>query len=386
MRLPGRAAAAIDCLHPILDGQPVETVLRDWARQNRYAGSKDRSAIRDILYDVLRRKDECEYTGGGPTPRALVLGWTRLQGFQVEEVFGADPFGPTELTVEELSVVAPKNGPVWNMPDWISSRLLEDHGDTAMSIAKALCARASLDLRVNIQKMTRTEAQAALTAEGFEVEQTEAATGLRVIGPKRAISQSKLFQSGAIELQDTHSQSVCAEIPVQQGQTILDYCAGGGGKTLALAAKEPNARFLAWDISSKRLRDLPERAKRAGSDIEILNDDPFNGAQSFDAIVLDVPCSGSGSWRRDPQGKWRLTKDRLEELQHIQSTLLDRAAPHVAHAGCVTYVTCSVFEAENQNQIERFLATNPHWAVENQRAWLPNTEGDGFFLCILRKI
>ncbi|MEO0344371.1 MAG: RsmB/NOP family class I SAM-dependent RNA methyltransferase [Pseudomonadota bacterium] len=386
MRLPGRVAAAIECLPEILEGKQVEAVVRQWSRSHRFAGSKDRSAIRDILYDILRMRQSCAAHGGAETGRALVLGWVRLKGFCVDAVFGADQFGPKPLHEEEILTTAPRAGAHFkNMPEWVFARLKSDHGDLAPKIAKDLSHRAAVDLRVHASRGSREAVQANLSSEGFETVDLPDVYGLRVTSSARQISKSSAYLDGLIELQDANSQAACASILVREDQKVLDYCAGAGGKTLALAAGQPAANFTVWDISETRMVDLLDRAERAGSQVRIAKSDPAMLSDRYDLVLLDVPCSGSGSWRRDPQGKWTLTASRLKDLIETQNRLLQMATGLCAKNGKIAYITCSLFADENDAQIEKFLRENPSWRIEMRKFWYPGQHGDGFFLCILSR-
>ena len=383
MRLPGRVAAAIECLGPILEGRQVEPMLREWGRRNRFAGSKDRSAIRDIVYDILRKRQSFASLGGGDTPRALVLGWVRQNKLPIDEIFGQDQFGPSALSVDELN--AGSNDPdALNFQDWAFEILQQDHREKANQIAAALSERASVDLRVHATRADPEKIQSQLADEGFETDILSSALGLRLTGDKRSITQSKAYADGLIELQDAHSQEVCEAIAIDHDWTVLDYCAGAGGKSLALAAKHPTADYAAWDAHPRRLQDLPDRAARAQSAIQILTSDPVKTGAQYNCVILDVPCSGSGSWRRDPQGKWLLTQESLHEVIETQRAILSAASQLVAANGQLVYITCSVFNAENQNQVDKFIAQNNKWTIAATKSWLPNQNGDGFFLCILK--
>ncbi|MEM9715096.1 MAG: RsmB/NOP family class I SAM-dependent RNA methyltransferase [Pseudomonadota bacterium] len=387
MRLPGRVAAAIECLGPILGGAQVEAVLRGWARDNRYAGSKDRSAIRDMIYDVLRKRQSCAALGGGDDPRALMLGWAVSENQDLAEIFGADRFGPEGLSETERDHLdqTVQLGDVWNMPDWLAQKLKSDYGDEAKGVAKALTDRAPIDLRVHASRAKRDHIQEILAGEGIETVALSTPNGLRLTGHHRAITQLPIFQDGLIELQDAQSQAICNMIPIKKGQAVLDYCAGGGGKSLALAARVPQAVFMAWDAHKARLKDLPDRAARAQSDINLAENDPANEDTQYDVVLLDVPCSGSGSWRRDPQGKWSLTPEQFDQILDLQADILRKTQHLVRPGGVLAYVTCSVFLEENIVQIQDFTRDISEFSNEAEHQFLPSEGGDGFFLCLLRR-
>jgi 16S rRNA (cytosine967-C5)-methyltransferase len=203
---------------------------------------------------------------------------------------------------------------------------------------------------------------------------------LEVVDGARALTRTGAFEEGWVELQDAASQAVVDALPQDTPEKILDFCAGGGGKTLALAARYPEARLFAHDADPRRMKDLPQRARRAGARVTLL-DMPRD---RFDLVLADAPCSGSGSWRRAPEGKWRLTQERLSELVRIQAQILDDCAVRVANGGVLAYATCSVLARENSRQIEAFLHRHHGWRREGERQFLPADGGDGFFVALLR--
>ena len=388
MRLTGRLGAAIDILDPVLDGQLVEQAMAIWARGNRYAGSQDRSFIRDILYDILRRKEECASLGGGVTARALGIGWVRMNNHPLEEIFGADQYAPAALSDAEMRALETPQmatGPFSNLPDWVSEQLRADLGDDYSAVIAALSERAPIDLRVTTKSKGRSALAKLLAKDGIETAAVDPDTALRVLSGGRALARHPLFEKGAFEFQDAHSQAVCASITLEPGAKVLDYCAGGGGKSLALADREASLNISAWDVSKARLAELAPRALRTGVRVSTLSQDPAIQKDRYDLVLLDVPCSGSGSWRRDPQGRWRLTAEKLQTYTDIQKELLDCAAHLCAPTGRIAYVTCSLFRKENEDQISEFLARRPDWSEDSAKRWSPGAGGDGFFLCILKQ-
>jgi 16S rRNA (cytosine967-C5)-methyltransferase len=223
----------------------------------------------------------------------------------------------------------------------------------------------------------------ALAAEGIGTRpHTLASFALEVTEGARKIQSSRAYLTGLVELQDASSQAVVEALPLTPGMRVLDLCAGGGGKTLAMAARAP-IHLWAHDANPRRMADLPPRAERAGAQITI-SENPEESAP-YDLILTDVPCSGSGSWRRDPEGKWALTPSRLTEICRLQATILDRAARMVAPHGVLAYATCSLLTAENEAQVSAFLARNPEWSGGAQRRFSPIDGGDGFFLSMLTR-
>jgi 16S rRNA (cytosine967-C5)-methyltransferase len=227
------------------------------------------------------------------------------------------------------------------------------------------------------------EAQALLQHEGIATRRNHLAkNALEVTENARKIQASVAYAEGAVELQDAASQAIVEALPLAEGMRVLDHCAGGGGKTLAMAAR---ARLKLWahDATPGRMRDLPVRAARAGVKVS-LTENPEKTAP-YDLVLTDVPCSGSGSWRRDPQGKWALTPEKMADLAEVQRAILARAAAMVGPGGWLAYATCSLLEEENDGRIAAFLAATPNWRQERSLRLTPLDGADGFFLSLLTR-
>jgi 16S rRNA (cytosine967-C5)-methyltransferase len=374
-----RAAAAIAVLDRVLAGEPAEKVLTTWGRGARYAGSGDRAAVRDIVYDAMRCRRSFASLGGALTGRGLVLGAARAAGAEALW-FDGSAHGPA-VAVEPGT--PPEGLAALDCPDWLAPRLQAALGADFAPVMLALRQRAPVFLRVNTAKATLAAAQAALAAEGIAAQPHPLAkTVLEVTENARKIQSSAAYRDGLVELQDAASQAVAEAVPLAPGQRVLDLCAGGGGKTLALAARA-SLRLWAHDANPRRMADLPARAARAGVAVTI-TENPGKTAP-YDVILTDVPCSGSGSWRRDPEGKWALTEDRLTALCALQDAILDRAATMTAPGGCIAYATCSLLRDENEDRVADFLARHPGWTVDRQLRLTPLQGGDGFGLAILRR-
>ncbi len=382
-----RVSAAIDVIDRIQAGEMAERALTDWGRKNRYAGSKDRAAIGDIVYGVLRKRQSFASLGGGDTGRALLLGYVRASGQDPGSVFGVDRYAPSELTDHERSLGSSTQIQLeecHDFPEWLWPELLRSHGDKAPRVAHALRERAPVHLRVNLRKTSREEAIALLASEGVTSEPVELSpSALQVVDGTRKIRNSGAYRNGLVELQDASSQAVADLVPLVQGQSLLDFCAGAGGKVLAVAGRTAG-HFFAHDIDKRRMRDLPDRAKRAGMRVDQLTLAEIDQRQQqFDTVLVDAPCSGSGSWRRDPQGKWLLTPQKLEETLDLQKNILDRAARLVKRQGHLVYATCSLLACENQRQIKEFMVRNADFIVANERQFTPVTDSDGFYCSVL---
>ncbi|PTX56053.1 16S rRNA (cytosine967-C5)-methyltransferase [Litoreibacter ponti] len=383
---PGaRAAAAIEILDLHLGGQPLEKALTNWARRSRFAGSKDRAAIRDIVFDRIRSRASCALRGGGLTGRGLVLGGFDLE--MAQQMFTGEGHAPSPLSAEETARIdAPSSLPpevTANLPPWLLAHFEAAFGDDMMPVCAALTERAKVFVRVNLRKGDVEHAQSALAEDGIRaVAHPLCDSALELTENPRKLAGSRAYLDGLVELQDVASQAVCAGLP--DAQTMLDYCAGGGGKVLAYGARH-DARLFAHDGNPRRLKDLPERAARAGVAVERLDDVQCTRKAPFDLVLCDVPCSGSGAWRRQPEGKWRLTPEALEQLLALQREILDRAVSLVRPEGTLAYATCSVLRSENEDQIAQFLDHNPEWAQSCSRRYSPLEGGDGFYVAHLTR-
>jgi 16S rRNA (cytosine967-C5)-methyltransferase len=377
---PGaRLSAAIEVLDRILAGSPPEQALTNWGRASRFAGSGDRAAVRDLVFDALRCRRSYACLGGADTGRGLVLGGLRDTGGDLA-LFSGVGHAPPPVTLQE-SGAAPDGAAALDCPDWLLPVFEAGLGDHAPAVLQALRQRAPVFLRVNSLRATMAQAQSVLLAEDIGTKPVDfVKNALEVTDNQRKVQNSQAYLTGLVELQDASSQAVVAALPLRSGMRVLDYCAGGGGKTLALAAAL-GGPVDAHDIAPRRMADLPARAARAGAQVQII------GAPSghYDLVLADAPCSGSGSWRRDPQGKWALTPAKLALVLEQQAAVLNSAMHLVGQAGILCYATCSFFRDENQGQIAAYLARNPAWKEVSNHAWTPLDGSDGFFLSILTR-
>lgn len=377
---PGaRAAAAIAVIDRVLGGEPAEKALTNWGRASRFAGSGDRAAVRDLVFEALRRRSSAAALGGGLTGRGLILGLARAAG--QEALFSGDGHAPPAPGPDERGR-DPDAGESLDLPDWLVPDLRDSLGADFAAVADALRSRAPVFLRVNLGKGDRPTAIAHLAGEGIVAQPHPlATTALEVTENARKVQASQAYLSGLVELQDASSQAVVEALPLGDGMTVLDHCAGGGGKTLAMAARA-RLRLFAHDAHPRRMADLPERARRAGTTVT-LTDRPETGAP-YDLVLVDAPCSGSGSWRRDPEGKWKITPEALAELEQTQISILDRVVPMVRRGGVIAYVTCSLLARENAAQARAFLARHPGWRLDRELTLTPIEGGDGFYLALFR--
>ena len=427
MKLAGRVSAAIEVLTEITTrNRPAAEALRDWGKAHRFAGSTDRHVIGTLVFDTLRHKNSAAAVLGHDDPRALVLGilalvW-KLPAPEIAEM-AAEPFGPGPLSAAEIASLArplDKELPAHvrgDFPAWLEPQLGAAFGANLVDQMQALTARAPIDLRVNTLKATREDVLATLAKFGATVTPFSP-TGLRIPAPGIDVRNVNVEAEpahglGKFEVQDEASQIAVALTSAKPGETVLDLCAGAGGKSLALAALMKNeGRVIAYDRDKHRLRPIFERITRAGASIikVVAADEPekLNRQDGYDLVVVDAPCTGSGTWRRKPDAKWRLSEKQLNIRLKEQTDVLEKASGFVKHGGRLAYFTCSILPAENGQQLDAFLKAHPEFAVIPFTEIWPNTLGanpvvssngstltlqltphdhntDGFFIAILRK-
>ncbi|MXO71603.1 RsmB/NOP family class I SAM-dependent RNA methyltransferase [Alteraurantiacibacter buctensis] len=381
--------AAIGILDAVIaaasgQGAPADRIVADWARANRYAGSKDRKAIRELVYAAIRACGPVPPSGRAAMLR-LATDFPDMRALFDGAGYGPAPIGPDEQLA--ASGVAPA---------WLEERLAA--ADVAGQAARALLDRAPLDIRINTLKadpamLNLPQAGAPLPVAG----------ALR-LSPGTPVEGWDAFKQGLIEVQDAGSQLACQAVAAAPGETVIDLCAGAGGKTLALAAAMQNkGTLIAADSDRRRLGQLAPRAERAGATIaHTVLLDPGQELDALapwenkaDAVLVDAPCSGTGTWRRNPEARWRLTPRELERLVALQARLLDVAAQLVRPGGRLVYVTCSLLDEEGAGQVARFLAANPRFSADpldlplgcpRGPGWRlqPGSDGtDGFFIARL---
>ena len=385
-----RLHAAIEILDEVIvsardDGPPADTIVTRYFKTRRYAGSKDRRAVRELVFRAIRTVAERP-----PSGRSAVLALAKFEPALLD-LFG-EPRGPEPIADGEPAA------PHGEVPGWLVPEL-SPH--VTSSEWPALLERAPLDLRVNV---ARTSRDAALTE--FEAAQPTRLSpwGVRLAIDSR-LDDHPAVESGLVEVQDEGSQLIAlACLPLDESK-VLDLCAGAGGKSLALAAAAPSARILATDSNRSRLSKLPPRAERAGAAIDTRLLNPPNERAELadlqgeaDLVLVDAPCSGSGTWRRSPEGRWRLTPERLDRVVELQARLLDMAAELVRPGGRIVYAVCSLLSREGAGQIDCFLSRHSSWIVEETaiaagrldgvgRILTPGHDGtDGFFVARLVRI
>lgn len=389
MRLGGRLAAAIEVLRDMSRRhRPVADALKDWGLSHRFAGSGDRAAIGNIVYDALRRRRCAGWLLDDDTPRAhafgaLILEWG-MTAAEINEAVAGDRFAPPPLTPQETEAAASRSiadAPAAtraDVPDWCAPDLERGFGAAWVDEAAALARRPPLDMRTNTLLADRAAALEELEGTGARPSEL-APHGLRIPpteggGRHPNIQVEPVFQKGWIEVQDEGSQVVAELASAGPGMTVLDYCAGAGGKTLAMAAAMQNQGTIhAFDSDKQRLAPIFDRLRRAqATNVDVVARraalEPLAG--SADLVMIDAPCTGSGTWRRRPDAKWRLTEKQIRQRCREQAQILQEASRFVKPGGRLVYITCSVFDAENREQVEAFTALNPEFrAVDHGRLW-----------------
>ena len=412
-----RVQAVIDILEGLnASALPADRFIREWFRARRYAGSKDRASVTDRVFAIERRHASLAWRMQDESPRALTIASLMADGVDaegIEAMFGGGSYGPPPLTPQEREAIAtpvrtdPPLHVQGEFPAFLEAELTRALGDHLLDEMRAAQSRAPVDLRVNTLKAARDEVLAALRAEGYAAEPTRySPSAIRIPSGERlaALRRNRMFELGLFEFQDEAAQIAALLARARPGERILDLAAGSGGKVLALAADMKNRGLLiACDIDAGRLAQLGPRAERAGAVIKVHPGEAPPGP--FDAVFVDAPCSGTGTWRRQPELRWRITQARLDSLIAIQDTLLDQAAQRVAPSRRIVYATCSLLPSENEDRIAQFLARHPDFAVrpaakiwceiaagapppgmdEFFRATSHATGTDGFFAAILMR-
>lgn len=393
-----RISAAIEILADLIERRrPAADALKDWGLARRFAGSKDRAAIASLVYDALRRKASSAYALGEETPRALTLGMLISQrGLTPDEIaalFNGQNHAPAPLTEVEAAGLAAfdlNGAPGWvraDVPEWLWPSFVAAFGEEAVAEGEALSGRAPVDIRANRLKTGREELRAALShlqpePGAWSQDALRFLPGPDGRGP--SLQSEPAFFNGEFEIQDEGSQLVTLLAGAKPGETVIDLCAGAGGKTLALAAAMGGqGRIFATDLDSRRLAPLHDRLARSGAaNVEVRvpksrgHDALADLAAAADLVLVDAPCTGSGTWRRNPDAKWRVRPGALAERVKEQAEVLARAARLAKPGGRIAYITCSVLPEENDAAVEAFLARSRGFEPVATRALLNTGEVD----------
>jgi len=432
MKQGARIQAVIDILERIEKSPiPMDNVLRDYMHHKRYIGSKDRAAIVECVYGVMRSTARLGWWLGDlkaeDTPRHRVIAYLYLaeekNKFLLDQIFDGEGYGPSVLNASEDKMIEALEGQTLDSdkmdavtrsecPPWAAEKLQALYGENFEQELAAMLIPASLDLRVNTLKTDIDGAQKSLKKDDVVTHKTRySPVCLRVEG-KAYMSATKAFHAGLVEIQDEGSQLIAQVCGAAPGMRVLDFCAGGGGKTLALAAKmEGKGIIIAMDNDARRLEKGKRRYKKAGVhnvEMRCLEDEKHRKwlrrqKGTMDVVLVDAPCSSSGTWRRNPDLRWNQYGPSLDEIKVMQAEILERVAEKTKVGGRLVYATCSLFAEENEDQVDNFLKNHPEYKViplkdiwEDERGECPQSnpylrlspyqsDTDGFFAAILER-
>lgn len=424
-----RLQALLDLMHEVDSvARPADAVLSAWFRERRYLGEKERGFLVAQLYALLQHHARLGWWlarhGRENTPRNRIIAWLVLNGRktreQVQALFTGGRFSPYPLNEHERGLLSKLQGCTMEhpsmpeevrleCPDWAAAALRRRFGDALPREMTALLDPAPLDLRVNPIKADRDRVLDALRALGLKPEPSRLAPfGIRV-RERPSLSGLAMLRTGEVEIQDEGSQLVALLVDAKPGERVVDFCAGAGGKTLAIAAQMANrGHVIACDVLEGRLKRAAERFRRAG--LHNIETRPLTNERDrwvkrhkggFDRVLVDAPCSGTGTWRRNPDARWRVLGPGLEQLVPLQASILDSAARLVKPGGRLVYATCSVLFEENEDQVAAFLATHPEFEVVPLPVAAPQITGsahpdylaltparhdmDGFFAAVFQR-
>lgn len=388
MRDGGKISAAIDVLTMVLERyQPVKSAMRDWGKRARYAGSKDRAWVSGLVLDALRKRQSIAHAMDDETPRGLVLGaLAHAWSWDIRRIDDAmdTEHAPSPLTMKEREqlVMAPDvtaephiSG---DFPEWLTPHMQRAFGELAVVEAQAMTVRADVDLRVNTLKVDTEKAAAPLrSAKAVPSPLLKHAFNIPAPDPTQreaSLATIPAYSKGWVEVQDAGSQIAAAASNAKPGEQILDYCSGGGGKTLALAAMmEGKGQVFAYDIDGRRLSAIIPRLKRSGAhNVQLVHPDEGQSLEALkdqmDCVFVDAPCTGTGTWRRRPDAKWRVKAKQLQVRIEQQDEVLSKAAAYVKPGGRLVFATCSFLVEEDEDRVEKFLRNFTDWQEEDAAA------------------
>ncbi len=427
MKPAAQIQASIELMDEVLKtGSPADRIMANYFRSHRYIGSKDKAAISEHLYTVLRNRLSYEYlldqVDIDVSSRGLVAVMLLQQEKTVTDYFNGDTYSPPRFSsaalekLASIEITALDTAPVnvkLNVPAWIEPKLIDALGERYEDEMRASNLRAATDIRTNTIKGDRAALKEVLADEGYETEDsTLSPWGLR-FKSRVGLFGLKSFNNGLYEVQDEGSQVLALMSQAKPGDKVYDFCAGAGGKTLALAAMMENkGSVFASDVHTKRLDNLSKRAKRAGAHnirTHVLSSESDKWVKHqrarADIVLIDAPCSGTGTWRRSPDSRWNLKQENLDNLVELQQRILISSSRLVKPGGRLLYATCSLLKEENEDQVASFLAANSDFFAAdielpetlslnqqridhraNQLRLFPGlSETDGFFLAVLQR-
>lgn len=392
---------------------PMEHLLRRYTKSRRYIGSKDRRYLQATFYEIMRQYgvirallEGCSVAIDG---RSVLLCFLREQADLRELFFCGKAYHPAVQTEEERRWLLAIEQDEWtlldaaakaNLPEWLYTKIAQQYGEQAGALFDALAVPADVDIRINPQRSSSGEVQKLLAQQGIESREIEGLGDGLSVASSVSLTGLEAYQQGAFEIQDRGSQWVMQQLPISSGMTVLDYCAGAGGKSLLLAAEyRKSVRIIAHDSDAKRLTRLSPRAERAGAVIEIMPQLPNPSALQADMVIVDAPCSGKGTIRRHPDLPWRLSESFVKEMVALQQSVLQSAAQYTCNGGYLLYITCSLLKEENEEQVKSFMKQcaefelvplpemwNNEEGFSEFRRILPHIhQSDGFFAGLLRR-
>ena len=403
MQTGARYQAVLEILTEVFqDKTPADKIINNYLRPKKYIGSKDRRFITDMVWHIIRNRQKLEFDAKSSDSRRILL---YANKDKLTEIFDGSKYGISSLTDDEKNWLSKENEEPY--PDYVEAEcpkwLFEKIKD--ISFCKALNQTATTDIRAH--SITRAELQQKLKAEGIETTLGAYSPHCLKISNRLVLNNCMAWQDGLFEIQDEASQIAALLVDANPNHKIIDYCCGAGGKSLAISNELNNqGEILAYDIDPKRLENIKPRMQRLKVKNISLTDIIADSDKDYDRFVLDAPCSGTGTWRRSPDAKFRLTKEKLHGLTQIQSDLLNIAAQKTAKKGRIIYITCSVLKDENEDIIEKFLNQNENFAPINlKELWAKKIEApypcasekylrmsplttstDGFFVCVLERL
>lgn len=381
MRDGGRISAAIDVLSEVINRhQPVKISVRDWGKRARYAGSKDRAFVSGLVLDALRKRNSIAHAMADDSPRGLVLGaLAHAWKWDIRRIDDAmdEEHAPSKLTLTEREqlVMAPDVTAAAHVtgdyPEWLTPHMERVFGEHAGVEGQAMAVRADVDLRVNTLKVDAEKASAPLRSVKAEPSRLlHNAFHIPARDPSlrdASLESIPAYSKGWVEVQDAGSQIAAAAANAQAGEQVLDYCAGGGGKTLALAAAmKGKGQVFAFDIDGRRLSAIIPRLKRSGAhNVQLVHPREPEALEALagqmDCVFVDAPCTGTGTWRRRPDTKWRVKPGSLQTRIEQQDEVLREAAKYVKPGGRMLYATCSFLIEEDEDRVDAFLAAHEGW-------------------------